>query len=104
MIDERFAGLPAGELLSAGLADLEREVPTSAAFIVASAWPRLEPLGLVTREAVERVRIAGEDLEHSAYRMLQATHGREAHARLMALNAELESALNALEREQRRIQ
>lgn len=98
-----FAYLPAGELLEQGLDDLERGEATLEALLVAMAWPRLEPLGLVSRGAVERLRSPdGDDFELRAYRVLAERMGGDAHGRFLALSAELESALNALEREQRR--
>lgn len=103
MLDQGpFAYLPAGALLEEGLADLGRGEATLEALLVAMAWPRLEPLGLVSRGAVERLRSPdGDDFELRAYRVLAARVGGDAHARFLALSAELESALNALEREQR---
>ncbi len=100
--DGPFAWLPAGALLAGGLHDLERGVRSVPALLVAMAWPRLAPLGLASKALADRVRIPGEDLELTAYRMLAAELGRDGHARFLALTAELESALNALEREARK--
>ncbi len=99
--DGPFAFLPGGELLERGLRDMRAGVRSVPALLVAMAWPRLEPLGLLERAAADRVRVEGEDLEISAYRMLAGELGREAHARLNALRAELESGIAALERERR---
>jgi hypothetical protein len=98
-----FAFLPGSELLDAGLADLRRAAASLPALLVAQAWPRLEPLGLVTRAMAERVRAPGEDFELTAYRLLAASHGQEAHARLLALLDELDSGITALERERRQV-
>lgn len=97
-----FAYLPAGEVLARGLSDLSREAATLEALLVAMAWPRLEPFGMLARGAVERVRISDEDFELRAYRLLVERFGADAHARFLALSAELESALNALDREHRK--
>lgn len=97
-----FAWLPAGALLEGGLRDLERGVRSVPAVLVAMAWPRLAPLGLASKALADGVRVPGEDLELTAYRMLAAELGRDAHPRFLALTAELESALNALEREARK--
>jgi hypothetical protein len=102
MSGTRFAHLPAGELLDEGVRDLDAGERTLAALLVAMAWPRLEPLSIVRREDITRIRVPGEDLELSAYRILEANLGREAHARYLALTAELDSAISALEREARR--
>jgi hypothetical protein len=102
MSDERFAHLPAAEILAEGTRDLGAGRRTLPAFLVAMAWPRLEPLSIVRHEDVSRVRIPGEDLEISAYRILARDLGREAHGRYLALTAELDSAISALEREARR--
>ena len=72
-----FAWLPAGSLLERGLQDLERGVRSVPAVLVAMAWPRLAPLCLASKALADGVRVPGEDLE-------------------------LESALNALEREARK--
>lgn len=104
MLDEGpFAYLPAGRILDQGLGDIDRGLPTLEALLVAMAWPRLEPLGLVSRAALEPLRsLDGDDFELRAYRLLAERMGDDAHGRFLALSAELESALNALEREQRK--
>jgi hypothetical protein len=99
--EPRFAHLPAGEIIAEGLRDLDAGTRTLPALLVAMAWPRLEPLAIIGRVAVERVRVPGEDLELGAYRMLASELGREAHARYLALTAELDSGISALEREAR---
>ena len=96
-----FAFLPASTLFESGLRDLRAGRATVPALCLAMAWPRLEPLGLVTRALADSVRRPGEDLELTAYRLLQASVGQAAHGLFLALSAEVESALNALEREQR---
>lgn len=96
-----LAYLPGGELLDRGLRDLRRGVRSVPALLVAMAWPRLSALGMLDRAEVDAVRVEGEDLEITAYRLLADELGLEAHARLGALCAELESGLSALERERR---
>lgn len=95
-----FAYLPAGEILERGLRDLAHGEASLDALLVAMAWPRFESLGLLSRATVDRVRGGEEDFELRAYRLLAERFGAEAHARFLALSAELESALNALDREQ----
>jgi hypothetical protein len=102
MSGARFLHLPAGDILEQGVRDLDAGEPSLAAFLVAMAWPRLERLSIVRREDVTRIRVPGEDLELSAYRLLARDLGREAHARYLALSAELDSGISALEREARR--
>ncbi len=97
----RFAHLPGGHLLETGLRDVRAGVRSVPALLVAMAWPRLEPLGLLDREGSDRVRVPGEDFEHTTYRALCDEVGREAHARLNSLRAEVESGICALERERR---
>jgi hypothetical protein len=99
--DGPFAYLPASDLLHQGLLDIAAARPTFEALLLANAWPRLAPLGLIERNAVERLRPAGGDFEHEAYTLLEARHGRSAHARFLALLDELDSGLTALEREHR---
>jgi len=94
-----FAYLPAGEILERGSSDLARGVPTLEALLVAMIWPRLESLGLLSRDVVEPMRSADEDFELRAYRLLSERLGADAHGRFLALSSELESALNALDRE-----
>lgn len=96
-----LAYLPGGELLDRGLRDVRRGVRSVPALLVAMAWPRLSALGMLDCAAVEAVRVAGEDLEITAYRLLAEDLGNEAHARFNALCAELDSGLSALERERR---
>lgn len=93
-----FRHLPGGALLEAGLRDVEAGIRSIPALLVAMAWPRLAPLGLLDRAGADRVRVAGEDLEHTTYRLLSEEVGVEAHARLNALRAEVESGVTALER------
>lgn len=96
-----LAYLPGGELLDRGLRDVRRGVRSVPALLVAMAWPRLSALGMLERAEVEAVRVEGEDLEITAYRLLSEELGIEAHARLNALYDELDSGLSALERERR---
>jgi len=91
-----------GDVLEEGLDALRRGEATVASLVVAMAWPRFERLGLVSRDAVERLQIPGIDVETRLYLVLSQRWGRDAHRRYLALASELESALNALEREARR--
>lgn len=104
MSADALAGLPGGPWLARGLRDVRAGRSSAEALLVAMAWPRIVPLGLLDRVDVEALRERGEadvDFEVRAYRALLSELGRDAHARFLALSAELESALNALEREAR---
>lgn len=106
---DQFVGLPGGRLLARGLSELRLGQRGFAGLLVALAAPRLVPLGLVTMGDVVALQRGNanepaiDDLELAAYRALLERHGRGAHARYLALDAELQSALNALEREQRKV-
>ena len=95
-----FPGVPGGELLAQGLADIARGVPSLAACLVAMAGPRLETLGLLAAGAVDAVR-TGEAFELAAYRLLAVDHGVAAHGRFNALARELDSGLRVLARDVR---
>jgi hypothetical protein len=101
-----FAYLPGGDLLAAGISAIERRVPTVEALLVAGAWPRLAPLELVTPAQIAALRATlaepNDDLELALYQRLCESVGREAHARYLALCAELDSGICALEHEHRR--
>jgi len=93
--------IPGEWLIRPGLVMLARGQRALQSMFVAMAWPRLEPLGLATRAAAEALATDGEELAIGAYRLCQALYGREAHARYLALEAELDSGLTALERRAR---
>lgn len=89
-MDESYAGIPGGELVEAGLADLAREVESVAALLVAIGAPRLRELGVPVPER----SVAGP--EHRLYALLAATDADSAHSRYNALLSRLVSFERAL--------
>ena len=94
-IKERFGagdfaslGLPGGELIDAGLADLALGVTSHASLLVSLAAPRLRregvPVGLVEADPDERL-----------YELLAGSEGDLAHARYNALRQQVVSFANA---------
>ena len=77
---ESFAalGLPGGEILDAGLADLDRQAETVESLLVSIAEPRLR------REGVPMSRDVLTDPEERLYRSLERSAGDLAHARYSA--------------------
>lgn len=94
-ISERFgvpnfaaSGLPGGELIDAGLADLAQGVTTNASLLVSLAAPRLRREG-VPVGAVE------SDPERRLYERLERSEGDLAHARYNALRRQVTSFADA---------
>jgi hypothetical protein len=81
-------GLPGGELVDAGLADLAGGVASPEALVVSLAAPRLRREG-VPVQAVE------SDPENRLYAGLVETEGDLAHARYNALRQQIVSFANA---------
>jgi hypothetical protein len=71
-------GLPGGEIVDAGLADLDRQAETAESLLVSLAAPRLR------REGVPLSREVLPDPEERLYRLLERTAGTLAHARYSA--------------------
>lgn len=71
-------GLPGQELVSSGLRDLERGVPSVEAFLVSIGRPRLASVGLPVAEPLPAA-------EQGLYRLLSERHGDAAHSRYNAL-------------------
>jgi hypothetical protein len=71
-------GLPGGERIDQGLADLAEEKPTADALLVCLAAPRLQ------REGVPLPAPRFDDPERRLYRLLETTEGELAHARYLA--------------------
>lgn len=94
-IRERFGaasfeqlGLPGGEIVDAGLADLAANRVTAESLAVSLAAPRLRREGV----PVSRVR---DDPERRLFAMLSETEGRLAHARYNAILRRLVSFADA---------
>ncbi len=94
-IRERFGapeftplGLPGGELVDKGLADLTGGATSRESLLVSLAAPRLR------REGVP-VGSAEPDADHRLYELLSRTEGDLAHARYNALRARVVSFANA---------
>jgi hypothetical protein len=100
-VDGPFAFLPGGDLLARGLADVAAARPSPEGLLVASAWPRLAPLGHLTRASAEVLRPPHGDFELAAWMLLEARGGGGSHAAFLSLCDALESGLSALEREAR---
>jgi hypothetical protein len=81
-------GLPGGELIDAGLADLAAGVTSRESLLVSLAAPRLR------REGVP-VTTVEPDADERLYHLLVASEGDLAHARYNALRAEVVSFANA---------
>ncbi len=84
-------GLPGGEIVDAGLADLAVGKETVESLLVSLAAPRLR------REGVSVVRVLA-DPEERLYRMLSRTEGELAHARYTAHLRQAASFANACRR------
>jgi len=93
-----FDGLPAGELMQQGLADLAQRRDSIAAHLVKIASPRLRRCGM-TVDLTDDEALAAD---HELYALLANEHGREAHSRYNALLRELVSFERALESRHRR--
>lgn len=71
-------GLPGGELIGQGLADLARNEETVASLLVSIGSPRLRALGVPLGPVFD-------DPEHRLYALLDREHGDNAHGRYNAL-------------------
>ena len=87
----RFDGLPGGDLVEQGLADLERGAQSVPALLVAIGAPRLRRLGV----AVPSVSIS--EPEHRLYLELSRSDPDSAHSRYNALLRRLVSFERAAE-------
>jgi hypothetical protein len=83
------SNLPGGDLISAGLADLERGVESVPALLVSIGTPRLQALGVSVARPVP-------DPEHRLYERLQRVDPDAAHSRYNALVRRLVSFERAL--------
>lgn len=89
-----FGSLPGGELVSAGLQDLEHGIESDAALLVSIGAPRLAALGVQVNHPLD-------DPEHRLYARLAASDGPSAHSRYNALIRRLVSFERAVECERR---
>jgi hypothetical protein len=78
-------GLPANEMIAAGIEDLQHERPSIPALLVAIGAPKLRSLGLVIPEHLP------DNPEHRLYDLLAATEPDSAHSRYNALIRKLVS-------------
>lgn len=90
-----LSAYPGGELVSAGLRDLERGVMSVEAMAVMVASPRLRDLGFAVPPARGVIVY-----EHALYRRLWATNPSGAHAAYNALIGLLVSFANAFRPDQ----
>lgn len=95
-VDSRmdFGSLPGGDLVSAGLRDLERGIVSQEALLVSIGAPRLERLGMHVASPLD-------DAEHRLYAQLATAHRASAHSRYNALIRRLVSFERAAEWERR---
>jgi hypothetical protein len=84
-----WQALPGGDLIAAGLADLESGIESVPALLVAIGAPRLSSLGI-------EVPDAPTNPEHRLYARLASDAGDAAHARYNALIRRLVSFERAL--------
>lgn len=85
-------GLPGADLVAQGLADLDRNVESESALLVAIGAPRLRRLGLAVPEC------PWPSPEHALYALLALSDARSAHSRYNALVRRLVSFERAMER------
>lgn len=85
----RFDGLPGGDFVAEGLADLREGRESVAALLVSIGAPRLRAAGIDIPSALPQA-------EHRLYHRISETHGNAAHARYNALLRRLVSFERAL--------
>lgn len=90
MRTDDFLALPGGDLIAAGLADLERGDETVAALLVSIGAPRLRRIGCLLPATFP-------DPEHRLYALLAREHSDSAHGRYNALLRRLVSFERAAE-------
>lgn len=91
-----FAGLPGGELISRGLADLQAGDLSEFALLVLIAKPRLARLGITVKE---NCPAPSHPIEHALYTLLEDQYGDDAYGRYNSLLRRTASFAHALERE-----
>jgi hypothetical protein len=87
-------GLPGGDLVEQGLADLKRNEITELSLLVLIAAPRLKDLGIQIPECD-----FPKPYEHQLYSCLEDRYGTDAHSRYNSLIRRIVSFARALERE-----
>lgn len=75
---DRFAGLPAADLVAQGVADLSRGLESVPALLVSIGAPRLASVGLA-------IPAPWPDAEHRLYAVLTREYADAAHSRYNAL-------------------
>jgi hypothetical protein len=85
-----FEDLPGGDLVEAGLEDLQRGVESAPALLVASFAPRLRRLGVAVPDH------SLEEPEHRLYELLARERAGSAHSRYNALVRRMVSFARAL--------
>ena len=85
-----FSALPGGDLVNAGLRDLERGIESQEALLVSIGAPRLERLGMHVPSPLQ-------DPEHRLYAQLATSNRASAHSRYNALIRRLVSFERAAE-------
>ena len=88
-----FDHLPGGEILEAGLRDLEAGVHSIPALLILTGAPRLARNGIRIPESASPARLP----EHELYDALVAQHGPEAFRHYRSLLRRLVSLENALD-------
>jgi len=92
-----FEGLPGGEIVAQGLADLERHTESKYTLLLSIAGPRLRGLGISIPEA----NCLGS-FEHRLYSLLELEYGNSAHARYNSLVRRIVSFARSFARESAR--
>jgi hypothetical protein len=95
--DPSFAalGLPGGELVDAGLADLASQVVTAESLLISLAAPRLRREGVPVPSEIHR------DPEWRLYQLLERMAGELAHARYLAYLRQVSSFADACRKARR---
>jgi hypothetical protein len=86
----RFDGLPGGDLVARGLADLEAGLESAEALLVSIGAPRLDAIGVKVPRPLSSP-------EHRLYSLLGEQFGDDAHSRYNALVRRLVSFERAAE-------
>ncbi len=82
-------------MVSKGLLDLQQGLLSAEALLVLAATSRLKRLGIAVPSAAGAIA----PYEFSLYKLLQTTHGNDAHSKYNALIRQIVSFSRALERE-----
>ena len=88
-----YEHLPGGEILTAGLRDLQAGVNSVEALLVLVGAPRLTRCGIVVPRPIPTSAMP----EHDLFKVLSAEHGQEAYRHYRSLMRRLVSLEQALE-------